>query len=262
MFDTIAAFQNFIILVTLIFAILIIAIVAFLFQIQKKNQKHLQDKLALQNQYEQTLLQTQIEIQTQTLQTISQEIHDNVGQVLSLAKLNLGTLEESGNISNQTKINDARQLVGKAINDLRDLSRSLYGNKIAELGLADAIDNELTILQNSGQFKTSFSKTGESVKLDPQKEMVVFRILQECLNNAIKHSGAKNIDVALEYAPGLFALSVTDDGIGFVPDLRPQTQTGMGLKSMQNRAALIGGKLSVNSAPGQGTSVLVSLQNN
>jgi len=96
----------------------------------------------MKSQFEQELLQTQIEIQEQTLKTISQEIHDNVGQVLSLAKLNLNTFEANP----EGKLKNTKELVSKAINDLRDLSRSLHGEKIGEIGLQEAIVNELKIL--------------------------------------------------------------------------------------------------------------------
>lgn len=222
--------------------------------------KYHKEKQELQSNFKQQLLQTQIEIQSQTLKTISQEIHDNVGQVLSLVKLNLGTFGDAENTINQTKINDTKQLVSKAINDLRDLSRSLYGNKIAELGLANSIENELKILQNSGQFKTSFKKIGEPFKQDSQKEMVVYRMLQESLNNAIKHSKAQNIDVVLSYDASLFTLTIADDGIGFDTTDLQQPLPGMGFKSMQSRAGLIGGKLSITSFPQKGTTVCITLQ--
>ena len=205
--------------------------------------------------FKQQLLQTQLEIQEQTLKTISQEIHDNIGQVLSLAKLNLNTLQPG----EETKLLDTKNLVSKAINDLRDLSRSLYGNKIAELGLAEAIDNELKILQNSGQFSTSLKIDGNSYKLEPQKEMVVFRIVQECLNNIIKHSKAQNITVLMEYDTGHFRLSVADDGIGFDVNALSTTRPGIGLKSMQSRAALIGGMVSLSSGQNKGTTVTISI---
>ena len=222
--------------------------------------KYYKERQDLQSNFEQQLLQTQIEIQSQTLQTISQEIHDNVGQVLSLAKLNLGTFEDTESAFNQIKINDTKQLVSKAINDLRDLSRSLYGNKIAELGLADAIDNELKILQNSGQFKTSFKTVGEPFKLEPQKEMVVYRMLQESLNNAIKHSKAQHIDVVVKYDIGLFCLTITDDGIGFDTSSLPSNNMGMGLKSMQSRATMIGGVFSVISNNKKGTQITIEIK--
>ena len=240
--------------IIVIFFVAFVVMLSYLFT-TKKN-KLIQEKQLMKTQFEQELLQTQIEIQSQTLQTISQEIHDNVGQVLSLAKLNLGTIEVPENTSNQTKINDTKQLVSKAINDLRDLSRSLYGNKIAELGLADAIDNELRILQNSGQFKTSFKKTGEPFKLEPQKEMVVYRMLQESLNNAIKHSKAQNIDVILKYETGGFRLSMTDDGIGF--DLQNNVR-GHGLNNIETRIKAVGGSVDFDTMPNAGFRTVVEI---
>ena len=245
-------------------SVIVIALVSFVILLSylftSRKNKLLKEKQLMQSQFQQELLRTQIEIQSQTLQTISQEIHDNVGQVLSLARLNLATIEVPGNTPNQTKINDTKQLVSKAINDLRDLSRSLYGNKIAELGLVDAIDNELKILQNSGQFKTSLKITGESFKLEAQKEMVIYRILQESLNNAIKHSKAQNIDIVLTYNTGLFHLTITDDGIGFDHNNLSSANMGMGLKSMQNRAAMIGGIFSIISGIEKGTKITIEIK--
>lgn len=204
-------------------------------------------------QMQQELLQTQLEIQEQTLKTISEEIHDNVGQVLSLAKLNLNTIE----YNTEQKLNDTKQLISKAINDLRDLSRSMHGDRIAELGLQQSLTDELQILQNSGEFETHLKITGENYKLPAQKEMVIFRIVQEALNNAIKHAKAKNISLQLNYQPEVFVLTVQDDGIGF--NAAEMQNKGIGLKSMQNRAQLIGGTCTLQSTPTTGTSITIEL---
>jgi len=228
-----------------------VVLLAYLFT-TKKN-KLLQEKQLMKTQFEQELLKTQLEIQEQTLKTISEEIHDNVGQVLSLAKLNLNTFESHP----EKKLQDTKQLISKAINDLRDLSRSMHGDRIAELGLQQSLADELQILENSGEFKTNMKITGEPYKLPPQKEMVLFRIAQEALNNCIKYSRSKNITVTLHYEAGGFSLCIADDGIGFDTN----TRTGIGLKSMQNRAALIDGRFNLHSAPGNGTSITIELPN-
>lgn len=250
----------FTIITLIIFLTIGICIIVFLFF--NKQKKHFQERILMQSQFQQALLQTQIEIQEQTLKTISQEIHDNVGQVLSLAKLNLGTFETMESESNQVKINDTKQLVSKAINDLRDLSRSLHGDKIAELGLQESIASELKILQNTGQYQTALKLTGDNYKLEPQKEMVLFRIVQESLNNAIKHAKAKNIHINLLYQQELFSLIISDDGSGFDPGALQSAETGIGLKSMQNRAALIGATFTLNSQNGNGTSITIELKRN
>ncbi len=249
--------------VVIIGSFLVIFLIAFvifvIIRYKLRQQRHLQEKKTMQSQFEQELLQTQLEIQEQTLKTISEEIHDNVGQVLSLAKLNLNTV---GNISDekaQFKIDSTKNLVSKAINDLRNLSRSLHGERIGEIGLQEAIANELRIVQNTGQFKTDLQFTGQPYKLDQQKEMVLFRIVQEALHNAVKHSNAAHLKVLLNYNAADFILTISDDGNGFQPEQLHATQTGIGLKSMRNRAALIGGEFSLQSSKNNGTSITIEL---
>jgi signal transduction histidine kinase len=241
------------------FIFLFITFLIFFFTSKQKRNELLLNQQRVKFEFEQTLLSTQIEIQEQTLKTISQEIHDNVGQVLSLAKLNLGTFEESESAYNQTKINDTKQLVSKAINDLRDLSCSLNGDKIADLGLKDAIENELKIISNTGQFATDLIVTGDYYKLAAQNEMVIFRIVQESLNNAIKHSKAKHITVQIDYNKAFCKIAVMDDGKGFDALKLEATKTGVGLHNMKSRASLIGAHFSIEASINIGTKVFIEL---
>lgn len=229
-------------------------IISFLFLYKKKQLLYKKENLLMKSQFKQELLTTQLEIQEQTLKTISEEIHDNVGQVLSLAKLNLNTFESNP----QKKLQDTKELISKAINDLRDLSRSMHGDRIAELGLQQSIADELQILQNSGEFETHLNITGEIYKLTPQKEMVIFRIVQEALNNAIKHAKAKNISLQINYQAEVFTLTIEDDGAGFDTAVM-QNKKGIGLKSMQNRAQLIGATCTLQSSVKSGTSITIEL---
>ncbi len=258
MFSSNATFENFILGGTLVFGLLVIAIILFLFQIQKKNQRYMLEKQHLKIQYEQALLQTQLEIQEQTLKNVSEEIHDNIGQVLSLVKLNLNTFPGNMDEVVQNKITDTEALLSKAINDLRDLSQSMHGNSIAALGLQPALEQELKHIEKTGRFKTHLQASGTAFSPGVQKEMVLFRIAQEALNNAVKHSCAKNIHIDLAYLPSSIILQVTDDGKGF--ENTDKKQTGIGLTSMQNRAALIGGIFSLHSTREQGVSVSVEIK--
>lgn len=245
----------------MIFIALAVFIIFIVLLFNRRRNKLISDKTALQALHSQALLQTQLEIQEQTLKTISQEIHDNVGQVLSLAKLNLNTLDLDTGSSREEKIDKSIQLVSKAINDLRDLSRSLNGDKIADLGLRDAIDNELKIIQNTGVLQTSLTIDGLPYPLQSQQEMVIFRIVQESLNNAVKHSKAKNINILIEYRPSHCSITIADDGKGFDANLLEATQSGIGLKNMQNRASLINAYFSIESAPGKGTKLFIQSAN-
>lgn len=235
--------------------VIVVALVSFVILLSylftaRKN-KLLKEKELLHAQFQQELLRTQLEIQEQTLKTISQEIHDNVGQVLSLAKLNLNTLPNSS----EPKIQNTKNLVSKAINDLRNLSHSLHGDIIAELGLQESIANELKIIESTKAFETELNVTGTVFKINPQKEMVLFRIVQEALNNCIKYSEAKKITVLMQYQPQLFMLQVQDDGKGF----DAEKNTGIGMKSMLNRAQLIGGSFNLQSILAKGTIITIEL---
>lgn len=244
---------------SLLFFVLATFIFAFLAIYQRKRKQHKIEKQLLQTQFTEELLHTQIEIQEQTLKTISQEIHDNVGQVLSLAKLNLNTFPPTDDKSITEKVIDTKGLIGKAINDLRDLSRSLHGDKIADLGLQEAIANELKILQNTGQYTTELKIIGEPFKLNNEEEIVIFRVLQEAVNNAIKYSKAQNIIVTLAYEYRLFKFILIDDGIGFNTSLLQSAHKGIGLKNMQNRTTLIGGIFSITSIINTGTTIQITL---
>ena len=118
---------------TSIFLVLALLFIAFVSMAAQKRKRMLHQQQLMKTAFEKELLETKLEIQEQTLRTISQEIHDNVGQVLSLAKLNLNTLDMNAG-DKQEKINRSIELVSKAINDLRDLSRSINGDKLSELG--------------------------------------------------------------------------------------------------------------------------------
>ncbi len=251
--------SNYVKIGTVIFLVLAGLFVFFIANSLQRKRRLLAKQKEMQTEFTQSLLQTQLEIQEQTLRTISQEIHDNVGQVLSLAKLNLNTLEIEEGVNKAQKIESSIRLVSKAIHDLRDLSRSLNGDKIADLGLQDAIENELKIIQNTGLFFTHSVITGEPYLLLPEYEVVIFRIVQESLNNIVKHSKAKNIRIEMLYMTAAFKMIINDDGEGFDASLLEATQTGIGLNNMKNRASLIGALFSIQSVPGKGSSVLIQL---
>ena len=247
---------------TLLFLLLVSFIIAFFLIYQKRRKEHNQEKQQLKFTYQQTLLQTQLEIQEQTLKNISQEIHDNIGQVLSLAKLNINTMSGATAEALEEKINDSKQLVGKAIQDLRDLSRSLNTDYVVEMGLMRSVEYELELIKKTGSFQTHFNIEGKTYRLNQQQELILFRMVQEILHNIIKHAKAKTIDVSMNYLPDVFAFTVTDDGEGF--DTRILTESnrdgaGLGIRNMHNRAKLIGADFNLASTIGKGTTITITL---
>lgn len=220
------------------------------------------EKQVLESRFRQELLQTQIEIQEQTFKNISQEIHDNIGQALTLAKLNLNTLGAELDEAPMQKIITSKEIISKAINDLRDIGRSLNTDYIADMGLLKALEYELGLISKSSGIKTELHTEGEPFRMDQQKELILFRIVQEALNNTMKHARAKTIKASIHFQADKLELSIADDGKGFVlPEEKKENQpaTGLGLRNMQNRAKLIGTTFSINSSPGDGTVINISL---
>lgn len=243
-----------VILVSVFLLLLVGIIIATAIVYYKRKKQHQIDKASFQ----QMLLTTQLEIQEQTLYTISQEIHDNIGQVLSLAKLNLGMMDVQQPLALQQKIEDSRNLVGKAIQDLRDLSKSLNTDYVTEMGLLRSIEYEMDMVRKTGVLQASLHAEGTPIKLDPQKELILFRIVQEVINNIIKHAKATVMTIQMNYAPDLLSIQIADNGKGF--DLTPlnngtSANFGLGIRNMHNRAQLIGATFSISSTLESGTSV-------
>ncbi|GAC1306147.1 MAG: hypothetical protein NVSMB24_16120 [Mucilaginibacter sp.] len=233
-------------------------IIYFVILYRNKQIRNRQEKEQLQARYSQEMLRAQIEMQEQTLTNISREIHDNITQVLSFVKLDLALTDGMAEPEKQQKINSSRELLSQTIADLRNLSKSLSFEYITVNGLVKTIETEAERINNSGLLRLSMSIEGDSCSLGPQRELVLFRIFQEALNNTLKHASAKHLKISLQYFDHLFTLTLEDDGDGFLKELL-YNQSSSGLKNMENRAVLIGAVATIESSPGKGCCIKVTL---
>ncbi len=248
--------------ITLMLTTITFFIVFFIIISQNHYHKYLREKVEMKNIFNQELLKAQLEIKEQTLNHISQEIHDNIGQVLSLVKLNLNTIEPENSLLADHKIQNSKELVAKAIHDLRSLSKSLNTNYISQLKFSELIQFQLDLIKRSGNYQTELIILGLENDLPSQNQVIVFRIAQEILNNIIKHAKAINIKIFLEYSSNLFLMKIYDNGIGFdITETSSKSihEKGTGIGNMYNRANLIGGKLEVESRLQQGSTVILTL---
>jgi signal transduction histidine kinase len=239
---------------TLIVLLLGASVVFFLVQYKRRQSRYRTEKRHMEQHFHQELLRTQIEIQEQTLKNISQEIHDNIGQSLSLAKLNLNTIDLQKTEAAIAKIESSRELVGKAIHDLRDLSKSLNTDSILSAGLIKAIELELSMVDRAGAFQTSLIVNGNHFPIDPKKELFLFRTIQEAVNNIIKHAQATTIKVIATFSDDNLTITINDNGNGFSFD---SESDGSGLRNMKSRVELIGGSLNIQTGP-EGTTITIS----
>ncbi len=233
-------------------------IINFLFLYQKRKKILVKESETLKLEFEKQLMQSRLEIQEQTLQHISHELHDNLGQVASLIKINLNTLSLQDPEKASIKIEHTKEITRQLITDIKSLSVSLGADRIAQSGLVKALETEVERLNKTEAFKASFSQQGSIPELNPDKSVILYRMAQEVLNNMIKHSGAKHLSILLQGLENLFILEFNDDGTGF--DVTAKKQSGgAGLRNLETRASLIKAQLIMESIPGKGTRVRIEL---
>jgi two-component system NarL family sensor kinase len=191
---------------------LFIVILSFLYY-----KRILADKIELETvklNYEKALMSIQLEVQEATFLKISKEIHDNISLGLTLAKLHINSyLDESEGV--KIDLRSTIELISKSLVDLNDLSKSLDGEQMLIFGLYEAIESEVGVIAKMGIYRVEYEIEGDVVFLNSDIELVLLRILQESLNNILKHARAKTIVVELNFVEDLLKMRISDDGRGF-----------------------------------------------
>lgn len=247
-----------IILGSLVFILVALFLVLFVLYFMKRKRQIELEKEVIAKQFDQTLLQAKVEIQEQTLQYAGRELHDNFGQIASLIKLNLSTLEYLSQEPLLTKIEETKNLTQQLITDIRGLSLSFGNNQLAQTGFSEALRIEVQRLNGIGSFEANFSAGKNIPFISSDIAIILFRMVQEALNNIVKHSAARHINVSLEASAQLLSLSIEDDGIGFDVAMARQ-KGGQGMQNLATRAALIGAKISIESTMQKGTQIIIYL---
>src|SRR5450755_4744585 len=169
----------FLVFMTIFILVMVSFIIRILFFVQKKQKGFTLDLIAVKANYDKELFKAQLEIQEQTFQEIAREIHDNVGQILSLAKLGLGTLDLDRKEEAKESIVEISDILEKALDDLRHMSRVMNSKIINKGGLIKSIEMQVGYIQRGGKFNIHLNINGEPIRLDETKEIILFRIVQE-----------------------------------------------------------------------------------
>jgi two-component system, NarL family, sensor histidine kinase UhpB len=183
---------------------------------------------------------------------VARDLHDEVNQSLTGLLLRLEAAREAAPPELEGEIAETKALANQAMTELLSLARQLRPTALDDLGLAAAIGGQVERL-GRGEIETGLAVDGDFSDLGDDAQLVVYRVAQEALSNAARHSGASRIEVRLRRdADGGVALEVADDGRGFAFD---ESERGLGIGGMRERALLIGGDLTIESRPGAGTTV-------
>ncbi len=242
---------------TIIVLILAITLVVFFFYFQQKKTAYLIKQRETQLLFEEEITKSKLEIQEQALQNISWEIHDNVGQLLSVAKMQLNMIQCSLPEENQASIKETGDIIGKSLQELRGLAKSLNPETIKNKGLIESITQEIERYNRLNFIKASIEISEDYYNLSNEKEIILFRILQEFCNNSLKYSKAKKLIIKLDFEDDVVNILAEDNGIGF--DMSDSKKhTGIGLMNMKSRGKLIGAKIELESVKNKGTKLYIS----
>ncbi len=233
---------------TIVMGLLTIFVIYFIIIYRKKQRDFEWQKEV----FKQALLQTEIEIKEQTLSDISRELHDNLGQVASLIKINLNLALPEIPEENSGKITESLDLLKQLIQDIRSLSVSLKGENLARFGLVKMIEKDIVRYQSIGELKIDFHVTGDLPNFDKSTEIFLYRMTQEIFNNILKHAKSTQVEVKMSYTNSIFQLSINDNGIGFELASRKQ---GSGIINLKQRCEMIGAEFNIQSELNQGTTI-------
>ncbi|WP_026950631.1 sensor histidine kinase [Algoriphagus mannitolivorans] len=203
----------------------------------------------IKTEYEKTLLNIENEIQQETLTQVGRELHDNIGQLLSLAKLNL-------NSSKPEKQAEGKEYINEIIREVRGLSKSLNLDWVESITLEKFVENELRKIQSTGFCETHLDSQGTIKNLTKDQKLILIRVIQECLNNSIKHAHPNQISITI--SPEKRTIQISDDGKGFDTSI---ASSGSGMTNLKKRMEAIGGKFKIHSTLGKGTDINLVLPN-
>lgn len=237
-------------------------IIRYIFLYQRRRFRHEQEKLEMREAFNQTLLESKLQIQEDTLKHIAEELHANASHQASLINIHLTEMLEKGSPEMRESIYEIKLIAKQLMGDLKALSAGLNTNHIMKIGFTKALENELNRLSKTKKYTTHFNKSGEEFTLRMDNEIILFRLCQEILNNIVKYAEAKSVTILQEYAPKLFRVEISDDGIGF--DIEEAIKNSgekesTGLMNMHNRAKLIGATFTIHSRKGEGTRFIISI---
>lgn len=238
----------------------VLFIVLILVEYRRKQVRHITEKLELEHRYNSELLRTQVEVQEQSFRYISEEIHDNIAQMLSLVKLKLYKMAgRTGDAQLLDTLHTSTTLLGRTLEDLRALSHTLNGQLISRIPLTESLEKELQYIRDE-DLSATLEVSGTPYEIDAGKKLLAFRIVQEAINNAIRHGKAQHIQLRLAYSRHQLAIVISDDGLGFDTQLLDSSQN-LGLQNMQLRAQMLG-SLHIVSGNGCGTTITLNIYSN
>lgn len=223
---------------------LLLTVFILFFFFQKKKTKFLTDKLEAELLFQSELTKSKIEIKEQTLTNVSRELHDNVGQILSVALMQMNFIIEDNDKYSISELKNIKELVTKSLNEIRLLSKIMNGDVFLNTNFIAAISEDLDRIKALKKMKCDLNINGEVKKINTEHETIIYRILQEAISNILRHSHSDSIIINILFTQKNCKIDIIDTGKGF--DIE-KCKKGSGLSNIETRADLIGANFMIYS---------------
>ena len=246
-----SALIGFIVVAVLIFLAFVGGLAAFIFQYRKRKILHEKEKQLV-------ALNSLLQGQELERARMAKDLHDGLGGMLSGVKLSLSSMKGNQIISEEHAVLFQKSILqlDSAISEMRRVAHNMMPEALLKFGLADAVNDLCQWLSENGNIRAHFEKINFDDRLSSDQEVVAYRMIQELVNNAIKHSACKSIIVQLSKNENIVQLLVEDDGKGFDTGMLNSAK-GMGYENLNNRVDYLKGTLSIKSEKEKGTSVMI-----
>jgi len=244
--------------VLLMMAVFIIIFVAYYQQKQANQQLTLNE---LQAQHRRELMAATFRGQEEERKRLAEDMHDGIGTMLSITKMSLNQLERKlgGEVQVGFEFQKTRSMIDETMTNVRRISRNLVPTTLERFGLLAALE-ELADRANDGELEVKLTYPESATQIPSALEIMLYRISQELINNAIRHARARHITVQLLCLDKEIRLSVVDDGIGFDFDaIMENRQGGLGLRTIESRLNVVNGHVTFDVAPGRGSQIHVQV---
>lgn len=224
---------------------LVVGFAIFIMIYQKRMLQEQEKRRIMDLEYQQLMIQSQIDSQEVERKRIAADLHDSIGSLLWAAKLNIGFLGRSLDLDGELKnsYQETMKILDQSIDSVKRISWELTPEAFQHTGLSSSIKELCSRLDGKG-LALMFQETGTGIFWKDDRALMVFRIVQELINNAVKHSNAKKIKVELNWKPSNLMIEVSDDGIGFTPN--DTTRNGLGWWNIAHRSNKIGAQVKIN----------------
>ena len=205
--------------------------------------------------YDQELAIAQVEIKEQTLNYIGQELHDDLGQKLSVARLMTNKISSPSNADEKEIAMEINSLLGECIQDIRNLSKVFITKQVEYFGFVESLEREVFRIKRLNLLEVDYEINNHDLDINSDHALILFRIVQECITNVIKHSKSKKIELKVVETPNNIRIFVNDNGVGFESNIK---NDGSGLQNMKSRANIINAEFHIDSVLNKGTKIKIT----